>query len=978
MANLSMTLDLICALDLAFHEVFLRYLIFILLVFAKEAFGLPVISNVPGVVFGKDNNLDIYAIDQVLSKTDNPSIYSISNHNQTYIVTEERAKPVGSITVNASNDEISSAIESALNQLLGKANNSITRNILYSQLAQKTKEKGFPQATWTLQLESKALFDDLSITVKLGPDCTIDQVTWPEDLRNLVSKSEFLGEICDTHHIQYRLEAIEESIRKLGYDEVRMRFDKFEYYDSMRSGNMFVSGQAGIKSSYRIIDENSTTKYSDIISESNSRIQPRYIAPDAVANELISLYKSLGYMEVTVSQPVYTMESDIKVWTWRIKSGPKTTITKVSFDGMTALSPDTAMEFFGSGVFGQFGSLTMAEFTAGIEALTGHYKKLGYHDIKIRDPRISRAASNTTSEVVVFIDEGYPWVIDKIEFKGNQLASSKSLEKLLEIQKSHPFDKTVLPDIQSKIKSYYYSLGLAHAEVRISSSGSKQRKNVATHIVIDIFEGPVVQIGTIAVIGLGQTHEKIVMRELDFKTGDPWDPEKIESTRKKLAALGIFKIVSIVATDPNAYNEKRSIIDLSIIIKESKPGTVSFGPGYDISKGFRYIAEGSYNNLFGLARQVSIRAGFSEEKQQGAIGNSSLIGRKLGLGYVEPWIFDIPISGRISASHRATATNFWQINNQIEGELSWKLSYFVDTKFAVFLRNELNKEVGPEKIARLYLASGSTRKGVTGWRLSYDGRDNISFPTKGVYVGLENELADYRLVGDYKYHKLDINTSAYLGISPKLVYAVGINWASYWSVDLKSTASGFGILPASDRLLAGGGDYVKGFEKQLGPYLQYPSTDPNSGASIIETETIGGTTRFILKQEIRYKTSEEGAVALQVDAGNCWSSSEEKRKFNARFQNNAETSNTRLYGNYPLDFESVASNPTTFSRSVYWSTGISYNYFTAVGALRLGWALPVYEPGRCLYNSSGCLVRARQAKNWYNRGQFELSVGTKF
>ena len=474
-------------LDLAFHEGNLIKLIFIFILVSGYAFGLPVHSNVSGTKFILDLDYDIYAIDLILNKTENPSIYSITNQNETYIIKEEAAKPIGSITIETSNEEISSTIESALNQLLGKANNSTTRNILYAQLAQKTREKGFPQATWTLQLESKPLFDELSIVVKLGPDCTIDQVTWPDDLKGLVKKTEFLGEICDTHLIQYRLEAIEESIRNLGYDEVRMRFDKFEYYDSMRSGNMFVSGQAGIKSTYRIIDENSTTKYSDILSESNSRIQPRYIAPDAVANELITLYRSQGFMEVTVSAPTDTMEGDMKVWTWRIKSGPKTTISKISFDGMTALSPDKAMEFFSSGVFGQLSSLNMSEFTAGIEALTSHYKKMGYHDIKIREPRVSRALSNASSEVVVFIEEGNPWVIDKIDFKGNQIVDSTTLSKILDIRSGQLFDKTVLPEVQSKIKSYYYSLGLAHAEVRISSSGVRQRKNVATHLTIDIF-----------------------------------------------------------------------------------------------------------------------------------------------------------------------------------------------------------------------------------------------------------------------------------------------------------------------------------------------------------------------------------------------------------------------------------------------------------------------------------------------------------
>ena len=932
------------------------------------------VSDVPV----ETENMDLYEIDQVLSKQNDPDRYSIAVQNGTYLVGRGETRPIGSITIDTPSDEITNGIDSALSQLIGKTNNYSTRKLLYQQIMEKTAEKGFPMAKLRLNMESQEFSDNLSLVLRLGPDCVIRKTSWPEDVLNLIKDDEFIGETCDRRLIQSKLEEIENNIRELGYDEVRLRFEKMDFLSSQREGHAIFKGEVGKKSKYRIIDESPGTKFSDLFADSNNRIAPRFIAPEAVSNELTQIYRNLGYNEVAISGPVESLEEDTTIWTWRLNAGPKTTIGKIHFDGLTAMTKEKAEEFFSTGLIGTLGSYSMEEFSGGIDSLTAQFRKLGYLDVKIKEPRISKPSATSPAEATIYVEEGLPWIISKIQITGNVRITTEEIKETINLDLGMPYDKSILGDIQGRLKSQYFSKGFAHAEVRVSIEGVKQRKSVATTLSFTIEEGPLVSIGRIAIIGLGISKRKVVERELEFSSGDPWSPEKVETTRKKIVALGIFKTVNIVATDPNAYSEKRQILDISILLKEAKPGVVSFGPGYDIRKGFRYAAEGSYNNLFGLARQLTLRGGFSEEKQQEAIGNSTLIGRKIGVGYVEPWIFDFPVAAKVSASHRATASSFWQYNNRLETEFSWKFSKFLDTSFAVFVRNEMNKDVGSEPKKKLYLADGNTRKGVVGWRITYDGRDNIAFPTKGVYLGFENEIADYRVGGEYKYRKNDLNSSTYLAFAPDLVYAVAFNWSGYWSVDRKNAASGYDILPASDRLLAGGGDYVKGFERQLGPYLRYNNQNPTTGENSIEREIIGGTTRFVFKQELRFKTSEEGAIALQLDAGNTWSNAEEQKKFQARFANSEDSKDTRLLENYPLELSDLFESPTTLSRSSYWSTGFSYSYLTPVGAFRFGWALPTYEPGKCPKEFGDCYYRANQNPKWYRKGQFDLSVGNKF
>ncbi len=109
-------------------------------------------------------------------------------------------------------------------------------------------------------------------------------------------------------------------------------------------------------------------------------------------------------------------------------------------------------------------------------------------------------------------------------------------------------------------------------------------------------------------------------RELHFKTGEYYDPDALDSSRRALLALGIFQTVQILPADRNAANDKEPILDLVIEVKEAKPGNVSFGPGWSLLRGNRFSSESSYSNIGGVGRQVFARGQLSEEAHLNAIG----------------------------------------------------------------------------------------------------------------------------------------------------------------------------------------------------------------------------------------------------------------------------------------------------------------------------------------------------------------------
>jgi len=956
----------------------ISFILFLLI--ARNSWANQVKSLCPSVELPNDADYDIYALDKKLGENIQYQKCALQSENSAYLISTADTRPIGNITIESDLNEITGSLEALLYPLIGKSNTLNTREILYNQLAERLENRGFPKASWRVDLQSGELSDILVVEIQLGEECQIKKTTLPKDFERLVPKNLLEDELCDSRIIQQKLESLEDSIRSKGYNEARLRIEKLDYFDNKRFANIIITGSVGEKISYVVLDQGSGTKIADIFFGERNRIQPRFISPDAVAGELKSTYQSKGYIDVMVSGPERSQRNGSIEYIWRVNSGRKNTIRNINFDGLSFFSEKQALDLFPSSIIGKVSDFGIEDFNKGLETLTASYIKNGFLDVSFREPRFTRVGATDATDVTVFVEEGLQYRTSEIKIEKNQNISQEEIMDSISVEKGNPFDRTILGDLQTRIKNLYNSRGYAHINVRVSTRDVKLKKFINTTIVIEIDEGPLVKFGKIVIIGLTKTKREIVEREIDFKSGSIWNPSLIEKSRGKIASIGIFKSVNIVATDPNAFTRQSEYLDLSIIVKESKPGVVSFGPGYDISKGFRYVAEGSYNNLFGTARRISIRGGFSEEKQQAAIGDSSLVGRKLGLGYLEPWLLGLPLSGKISASHSATASNFWQFNNQLEGEVSWQLSRLLDTQYSVFIRNEMNKDVGSSDQSRLYLASGNTRKGVAGLRMAFDGRDSIAFPTKGIYIGLENSVADYRIGGEYKFHHFDLNTSVYKSFKSNLVYAIGIVSSSFWNVSRKNAGFGYDILPASDRLLAGGADLIRGFEKQLGPFLEFTSMNEQNNSPIVDHEIIGGTNRFVFKQELRLRTSEDSSFAFQIDSGNTWSSGEERTKFRERFEDKSSSSgkSTNLYGNYPLVLAKIAENPINYSRSVYWSTGFSYNLFTPVGALRVGIAIPFYEPNRCSISKGNCLVRSKSSKTWYGKSQLDLSVGTKF
>ena len=171
---------------------------------------------------------------------------------------------------------------------------------------------------------------------------------------------------------------------------------------------------------------------------------------------------------------------------------------------------------------------------------------------------------------------------------------------------------------------------------------SHNYRDIQTRIVITIEEGIRVKFGRITINGNLKTKTYIIADKLLFQEGDYYSLEKINKTRESLSALALFSSINISPTRSYDIIEKQATLPYTITVTESKPGTITFGPGWTYFDGFRFSLNISYNNLFGTARKIFIKTQYSEESQQKPINGSTLLGFQFAVGYIEPTIFKTP------------------------------------------------------------------------------------------------------------------------------------------------------------------------------------------------------------------------------------------------------------------------------------------------------------------------------------------------
>ena len=481
-----------------------------------------------------------------------------------------------------------------------------------------------------------------------------------------------------------------------------------------------------------------------------------------------------------------------------------------------------------------------------IKRITDFYKLEGFSDVKV-----DIEAENKPKGVylTVNIQEGMRYYIGDINIEGNKEISSAMVIAAMELEPGSVYSEQTVYMDSSRIREVYVDKGYIFAQIEPISFLNPETKKV--DVTYKITENDVAYIEDIDIRGNIKTKDTVIRRELRVYPGDKFDGKKVKKSKERIENLGFFEEIRF-GTEPGS---KPDNVDLIVDVKEAKTGYFSFGAGYSSIDEFIGFVELRQRNFD--YRNWSTFTGAGQDLS--LMFSLGTLTDRFQLSFTNPWIFNKPISFGFDAykkGHKQDDDVGYAYDQEIVGGALRLGKEFNDRwkgGAAYRFENVKISDVVSGATAALTNEIGSTDLGSGELSLSYDTRDNVFSPLKGIYLTNYLQIFGGPFLGDRDFIKYFGRLSFYVPAVNKSVFEIRLR------TGLADPISGDKEIPLYERFFAGGSTTIRGYrERKIGP-IDTVTEDP-----------IGGEALFVGKLEYTYPLADFLKLATFYDIGNVW------------------------------------------------------------------------------------------------------------
>jgi len=585
-------------------------------------------------------------------------------------------------------------------------------------------------------------------------------------------------------------------------------------------------------------------------------------------DSLIRYYKSEGYARAAIEAGADSSGPGQVAVRFTIAEGEKVKITDIEFVGLHAFPPDKAKKGLKTKrkwLLGG-GNLEDESFAEDREKLETWYKDRGYRDFRILDITTKPGKGPRDLTLVVTLEEGPRYRIDKIQWTGNTIVSTGRLNALGDDAVGVVYNRS---KIQKAIGDAYGEYA-EHGYLYLNIEPREEIKDSTVTLTMAVTEGQPSHVRYVNIKGNRGTREKVIRRELTIHERDKFRRSALVRTQGDLMRLGFFENVDI-----NFEPADSTDVDITLKVKEKNVGTASAGAGYSGETGLTGFLELGHNNVLGNGQSLSLHL------ERGSRRSNYY------LSFTEPWFRDTPtllgISGyssdreydfyreeRIGGSVRLGRPLWWDFTR---GSVAYRLEN-------VTLNTISGRTLTPADSLLLlgYSFGDAQLTSTVEVDFSRITTDNPFYPTRGTRFTWDNELAGGPWGGSVDFHKHRWEGRLYLpsirrGVTTMLKTRVGL-------VDEYTGQSR--EVPPYERFRLGGGstiDPLRGYEDYMVVPQKYIQRIP-----VFRDTTPGGpdSTRYTISRYpggrffTTFTVEQQFAIAhplhgvLFFDAGNTW------------------------------------------------------------------------------------------------------------
>ncbi|MBK6689412.1 MAG: BamA/TamA family outer membrane protein [Deltaproteobacteria bacterium] len=441
------------------------------------------------------------------------------------------------------------------------------------------------------------------------------------------------------------------------------------------------------------------------------------------------------------------------------------------------------------------------------------YKERGFFSAKVLEADVVSLSEDEVT-ITYRVDEGAPSILESVRVEGGvdePELDDRSLALLAGLELGEPVDYRAYLAGAERIKARLFRRGYAY--VAVESRLEIDRDRASANVIYSVDSGPIAYFGKITIEGLERVDESLVLNRLNFTTGDRFDPDQLERTRQRINLTGLLGDVRYT-WDRTA---RTPILDLTVRASEGLRHEVRLGAGFGVQRLF-YEVRGrlGYAHRSFLDGKSTLRAevkpGLALLPNGGFVGWNvdaeaaldredfiwPLLRATVALQYA---LTEIP-----AYSHQGPTARFTVGRLFLDDRLTASIG--TQYRFQSFLRiepevEEIAGNIGLDNPLSFFSLEPT---------VTYDGRDDPSATTRGVYLRLRFELGRV-LSGDARsYLKLLPEVRGYFPLSSRIVAAARAR--------VGARLLGLGSLPVTQRLFAGGPESQRGFGRQrLSPFV---------------------------------------------------------------------------------------------------------------------------------------------------------------
>ena len=355
-------------------------------------------------------------------------------------------------------------------------------------------------------------------------------------------------------------------------------------------------------------------------------------------------------------------------------------------------------------------------------------------------------------------------VITGVQIEGNTVFSTAQIQEILGIAPNSVLNTTMVRQRLIGLENLYMQQGyilFSIPEIHISSQGVL-RIRLAEGVVEDI-----------VLEGNEKTKDYVILRELRYRKGQPFNKFLASRSMERLYNLGFFEDVNMRLLPGVA--DHSVVTEIEVI--EQRTGVATIGAGYSKSDGMMGILELGENNFRGTGDKINFHWEF---------GGSSR-GRNYQISYTRPWINSNGDSLGLSVFDRrskfedynadgATIATYYKRRKGFNATWARVTSEYRKNYFTLETLREDYDDYGgfvfssgvPASVQPYWKQAIFDNFGRTNsftFSHVYDTRDNYFAATKGRRLSATVQYAGHGLGGNFNFYKISLEGRFYKGLS---------------------------------------------------------------------------------------------------------------------------------------------------------------------------------------------------------------------